>query len=139
MMLRVLFLLTLAFTAVAVEPPHWVLAGLLQVETKSYYRPSGNIAYVVRSVGKAGERGPFQMGEAAFDVVAKKGEQFRYLQTSTQFAEKMAVRYLEWIYDHEGKHDWMRTVAVWNGGSHWNSFAAQRFAREVEAAGKAAP
>lgn len=112
----------------AVEPPPvpklrdsvplWVRAGILKTETKSYYLDNGTIKYVDKRRGKDGDIGPFQMRKDAFDDVKKPGENFWTLEKNTAFAEEMACRYLLFIYESTGNHDWNTTIARYNVGPY---------------------
>jgi hypothetical protein len=117
--------------------PEWVLHGILSVETQSYYE-NGSIVYIDTRRGKAGERGPFQMSRVAFNQVSEPGESFASLETDTVFAEKLAVRYLQWIYDNYGRGSWSRTVAMWNtgpSGYHSHRSKGDRYAEKVRSRG----
>lgn len=117
MRLFLLLILTLA-CARAEDVPDWVLKGILAKETRSHYTaaPGTLIEYVDRRVGADGELGPFQMTEIAFEQVKRSGESFTRLKTDTRFAEKLAIRYLEWLYANAAKGDWHISVAMYNTG-----------------------
>ena len=70
--MRFILLLSLTILSLsASEVPDWVLTGILKVETRSYYNDEG-IVYVDRRVGRAGERGPYQMCYKAWKQIAQK-------------------------------------------------------------------
>lgn len=117
MRLSLLLILTLV-CARAEDVPAWALKGILAQETRSHYTttPGTPIEYVDRAVGADGELGPFQMTKDAFDQVKKNGESFTRLKSDTRYAEKLAIRYLEWLYDNAAKGDWHIAVAMYNTG-----------------------
>jgi hypothetical protein len=96
--------------------PDWVIQGILQVETRSSIGKNGNIKYVDKRRGLAGERGPFQMRKCSFDTIKKRGDQFWMLETDTEFAQEKAEEYLMYLYDHHANKNWKTTVAMWNTG-----------------------
>lgn len=98
------------------EIPDWVIQGILQVETRSSVNKNGNIKYVDKRRGLAGERGPFQMRKCSFDMVKKRGDQFWMLETNTEFAQIKAEDYLLYLYNHHANKNWKTTVAMWNTG-----------------------
>lgn len=114
--MRLLALLILCLTVAASEPPQWMIDGILMVETKSYHREDGTIRYVDKTRGLAGEYGPYQMTRAAFAQVKRRGEQFWMLETDTQFAERLAIRYMKWIDKHYSHGDWHRAIEMYNAG-----------------------
>jgi hypothetical protein len=124
------------------EIPGWVLKGMLSVETSSYYDEDGNITYIDRRIGKAGERGPFQMTRIAFDEVSTLGEKFSDLGNNTKFAEEMAIRYLRWLYENHAGKSWKRAVAMYNTGpcgyyrkkSRGDRYACRVYAKGTETA-----
>jgi hypothetical protein len=114
-------LLLLSATLHAVEVPRWVLEGILDVETRSWYLRDGTIRYTDKRRGAAGERGPFQMCKVAFNQVKKSGEQFWKIETDTKFAEEMAKRYLIWLYMHSARRNWLLAVEQYNAGPNRRS------------------
>lgn len=96
--------------------PEWILIGMLMHETSSYYSKSGNIVYVNKRVGQAGERGPFQMKHICFETISKQGETFKKLQTNMQYAEEMTIRYLIYLYDGPAHENWKTTISMYNTG-----------------------
>lgn len=96
--------------------PDWVLRGIAKTESRSYYNESGDIIYVDKRRGAAGERGPFQMTRGAFNQVANKAERplFWKLETDTVFAEYMACKYLDWLHDRT--KNWDQAVMAYNRG-----------------------
>jgi len=96
--------------------PNWILIGMLKHETSSYYSESGSIVYVNKRVGKAGERGPFQMKHICFETIAEQGEIFKKLQTNTQYAEGLTVRYLLYLYDGPAHQNWKTAISMYNTG-----------------------
>lgn len=127
--LILLTLLCCTVQCVETYPPQWVLDGILYVETKSTYREDGSIRYVVKTRGKDGEYGPFQMTPIAFKQIRRRGEQFWMLETDTQYAETMAVRYLVWLDDYYGHGDWNRNIEMYNAGPRHKS---QDYLRKVQ-------
>jgi hypothetical protein len=122
------------------SPPDWAMCGILVVETRSSYltTPGTPITYVDQSVGKDGERGPFQMTRIAFRQVAKGGESFSRLESDTRYAEQFAVRYLCWLYENAAKGDWSVAVGMYNTGPtgwHRNQTRAANYVRKVRRAG----
>jgi hypothetical protein len=99
-----------------IDIPHWVLAGILRVETGSFYRADGSIRYVNKERGRAGERGCFQVREIAFKQVRHKGEQFWQIEQDTAFCEEIAWRYLTWLYQNSAKGSWHKAVEKYNAG-----------------------
>lgn len=94
-------------------PPDWVIRGILHVESRSFVDGNGHIQYVDKRVGKHGERGCFQMTQAAFDMVKQPGERFKDLD-NPHFAEYKFVQYMRWL----GKWatSWELRVMMWNMG-----------------------
>lgn len=111
-----LFTLTTSNAQEKVDIPSWVLAGILRVETGSYYKPDGTIRYVNKARGRAGERGCFQIRRIAFDQVKHKGEQFWMIEQDTVFCEEVAWRYLSWLYLNSAKKSWLRSIEKFNAG-----------------------
>jgi hypothetical protein len=123
-----------AFTT---DIPDWVLHGILNQETRSYYDiQDGEIVYVDRRIGRHGERGPFQMTKIAFDTIRQPGERFERLHTDPEFAEQLAKRYLTWLYQNKGQRNWTRTLACYNAGTPRKK-AGWRYAAQVEQRGRA--
>jgi hypothetical protein len=117
---RLLLLTTLLCSAInaqeRIDIPHWVLAGILRVETGSFYKKDGSIRYVNKQRGRAGERGCFQIMEVAFKQVRHRGEQFWQIEQDTVFCEEIAWRYLTWLYQHNAKGSWKRAIEKYNAG-----------------------
>ena len=99
-----------------IDIPHWVLAGILRVETGSFYREDGSIRYVNKDRGRAGERGCFQIQKVAFNQVRHKGEQFWEIEQDTAFCEEIAWRYLTWLYQNSAKGSWKLAIEKYNAG-----------------------
>jgi len=99
-----------------IDIPEWVLAGILRVESGSYYKPDGSIRYVNKTRGRAGERGCFQITPIAFKQVAHKGEQFWMVEQDTVFCEEIAWRYLTWLYQNSAKGSWLLAIQKYNAG-----------------------
>lgn len=114
--MRSLILWCFVSTLFAVQVPDWVKVGILHVETKSFYDDVGRVVYIDQTRGHEGEIGPWQMKRIAFDTVALPGERFARLQTDTEFAERIFVRYIEWLYDNEANKDWATAVRCYNKG-----------------------
>lgn len=98
--------------------PEWIIIGILKRETKSYYDENGNIVYVDRTIGKDGEKGPFQMTPIAFIQVKKRGETHNRLMYDTAYAQDLAERYLLYLYNGPAKKNWNRTIRMYNGGQN---------------------
>jgi hypothetical protein len=96
--------------------PDWVLAGILRVETGSYYQEGGVIKYINKKRGRNGERGCFQITKKAFKQVGEQGEQFWMVEQDTDFCETIARRYLLWLYEHSAHHSWVLSVEKYNAG-----------------------
>lgn len=96
--------------------PGWILKGILKHETNSYYSNAGNIVYVDKRVGQAGERGPFQMKHICFKTISSQGETFKKLQTNTQYAEELTIRYLLYLYDGPAHENWKKAISMYNTG-----------------------
>ncbi len=131
-----LVLLAFAPAVPAVEMPAWVLPGILAVETRSSYGRSGDIHYVDRRVGAAGELGPFQMTRDAFDLVAQPGERFESLATDHDFAEVMARRYLLVLWRTFSDRNWFVAAGRWNAGPHGRWARLWAYAKRVQQAGE---
>jgi hypothetical protein len=101
----------------AAEVPRWVLAGILHIESRSYFTTTG-IVYVDQRTGAAGELGPFQMTRDAFDLVARTGEEFERLKRDT-FSDR----------------DWFIATGRWNVGPHGSYKGAWRYAKTAQQAG----
>lgn len=114
--MRLIALLLLGVLHAADDMPFWVLPGILATETHSYYRTDGSICYVDRRTGAAGELSCFQITPQAFREIARGGETFGRIATDTAFAEALARRYLQWIYDKKANGDWLRAVGMYNAG-----------------------
>jgi hypothetical protein len=114
-----LFLSTTFFGAVeAVEAeavPVWVLAGILGVESSSFYNADGSITYVNQRRGRDGELGPWQCTRDAFDDVKKPGDDFRRLARDPVYAEGIAIRRLLWLQKELGP-GWDRIIRAYNKG-----------------------
>ena len=100
----------------AVEIPPHILPAILKVETKSYLTPDGRIVYVDRSVGKAGEYGPYQMTKVAFNQIYKGPRPRSDLKTDMAFATELTKRYLIWLHKYFAKGDWNKTIQYYNAG-----------------------
>lgn len=96
--------------------PGWILKGILKHETSSYYSNTGNIVYVNKRIGQAGERGPFQMKHICFETISNHGEIFKKLQTNMQYAEELTVRYLLYLYDGPAHENWKTAISMYNTG-----------------------
>jgi hypothetical protein len=121
----------------ASERPEWALPGILDRESSSRYTEAGAVVYVDQAVGAAGELGPFQMRRDAFDQVAESGEVFERLGHDTAFAERLAIRYLDWLH-LRSKRDWFIAVGRWNAGPHGDYGVAWRYAKDVQRRGRQA-
>jgi hypothetical protein len=119
----------------ASERPEWALPGILDRESSSRYTEAGAVVYVDQAVGAAGELGPFQMKRDAFDQVAESGEVFERLGHDTAFAERLAIRYLDWLH-LRSKRDWFIAVGRWNAGPHGDYGVAWRYAKDVQKRGE---
>ncbi len=114
--LAILVMLTCGLPAVENEVPAWVLAGILQQETRSYYLEGDTIKYVDKRVGKDGELGPFQMTKIAWKQIRQPGEKFADLKTDTKYAEECAMRYLLWLYNGPARQSWAHAIQGYNAG-----------------------
>lgn len=94
----------------------WILRGILMRETKSYYGEDGRIVYVDKTIGAAGERGPFQMRRICFDTIDKPGESFSKLSKNTAYAEELTVRYLLYLYNNQARKNWKVAIGMYNVG-----------------------
>lgn len=112
--------------------PSWVLPGILAVESRSRYA-DGEIVYVDRRVGAAGELGPFQITPAAFREVARPGEAFRRLRYSPALGEAIATRLLERHYAATGS--WVEAVIRYHVGAHGLRAEGWRYYLAVRRAG----
>jgi hypothetical protein len=111
-----LLLLCFCIALRAEEVPLWVMKGILRVESSSYYDSEGNIRYVDRKVGRAGELGPFQITRVAYLQVKRKGEpDFRYLQNNAKLSEAIAIRYLLWLRKNYASN-WYEAIGMYNAG-----------------------
>jgi hypothetical protein len=129
MLLLCSFIAPICAATLPSDVPSWVLRGILSVESQSYYRTDGSIAWIDRKRGAAGERGCFQITKAAFTDVRRPGETFSMLESDPIFSEVIACRYLAKI--HRGS--WGRTVEAYNAGPGKRS---PTYRRLVERAGK---
>lgn len=103
-----------AVSATLPEVPQWVRHGILGVETSSFYAPTGEIVYINRKRGRAGERGPFQMTPAVFQETAGAGDVFADLAKDTAFAEGIFIRRMQDLYARLGS--WDHCVRAYNVG-----------------------
>lgn len=94
--------------------PAWILPGLLAAESSSYYRADGTIHVTNRQVGSAGELGCLQVCQAAFNIVAQRGETFSRLAADSAFSEIIAARYLHYLYRKHGS--WVNAIQAYNAG-----------------------
>ena len=124
-------LLCLSATAMSADIPDWVLRGVLKTETRSYYDKVGNIVYVDKRRGAAGERGPFQCTRAAFNQVRRKGEEFWKVEVDSRFAETIAKRYMLWLYTTYDQ-DWERVVEMYNAGPNNRSTTYLKKVKEAK-------
>lgn len=122
----------LAIGLCAEEMPAWVLPGILQKESSSYF-VDGRLIYVDQSVGADGELGPYQMTRAAFDQVAVSGELFERLGTDNDFAGALAVRYLIWL--RARTPSWFDAVGRYNTGLGGRYATAWQYAKRVQILG----
>ena len=104
--------------AFAVEVPCWVKNGILRVESRSYFNDFG-LQYVDRRRGADGERGPFQMGLAAWTDIKEPGERFSDLSTNMEYAEECFYRYITMLYLRA--RSWEKAVQWYNAGPHHGS------------------
>jgi hypothetical protein len=118
----------------AAEVPRWVLAGILHIESRSYFTTTG-IVYVDQRTGAAGELGPFQMTRDAFDLVARTGEEFERLKRDTAFAQDLCERYLRLLWSDFSDRDWFIATGRWNVGPHGSYKGAWRYAKTAQQAG----
>ena len=103
------------------EVPYWVLAGILAQESRSHYEVVNGverIVYVDRKVGRAGELSAFQITKAAWKQVRalEPGRPFQDLATDQAYAERVAIRYLLWLYNGPAHQDWPHAVQQYNAG-----------------------
>jgi hypothetical protein len=92
------------------------MKGILRVESNSYYDSEGNIRYVDRKVGRAGELGPLQITRRAYLQVKRKGEPgFDTMRTDVKFSEVIAIRYLLWLRKHYASN-WYEAIGMYNAG-----------------------
>lgn len=96
------------------EVPQWVLHGVLGVETSSFYAPTGEIVYINRKRGRAGECGPFQMTPAVFKETAGAGDVFADLTKDPEFAQGIFIRRMKDLYARLGS--WDHCVRAYNVG-----------------------
>lgn len=109
--------------------PQWVLEGIIGRETHSYYSKNGNIVWIDRRRGKAGERGPFQMTPIAFRQVEKKNfSKFKKLEKDLVYAESMAIKYLLYLYNEHADRNWETAIGMYNTGPS-NYFKLRRTAK----------
>jgi len=118
-----LLLLTTALSAATkeTEVPYWVMAGILAQETKSRYEVVNgveHIVYVDQTVGAAGELSAFQITWKAWKQVhaLEPDRRFRDLATDQIYAERVAMRYLLWLYNNSAKQSWPHAVQFYNRG-----------------------
>lgn len=110
-----------AAAAKETEVPYWVLAGILAQETHSRYETvngSERIVYVDQTVGKDGELSAFQITWKAWKQVRalEPSGRFRDLATDQAYAERVAMRYLLWLYNNSAKRSWPHAVQYYNAG-----------------------
>ncbi len=133
MRLAVLFLIVATMGATdAVDDfglPEWIIPGILMVETRSHYNGDGSIAVGDRRTGRAGELGCAQITHTAFNTVAQRGETFGRLATDTDYCERIAARYLWWIYFHTASRNWEVAIEQYNCGPHVNRAGRRYLAR----------
>lgn len=108
--------------------PQWVLEGIIGRETHSYYSKNGNIVWIDRRRGKAGERGPFQMTPIAFRQVEKNFRKFSKLEKDLVYAETMAIKYLVYLYNEHANRDWETAIGMYNTGPS-NYFKLRKIAK----------
>ncbi len=137
--MQVFIALLFAVFAVGSEIPDWLPAGLLQVETGSYYRANGAIEYVDQTGDDDNDIGPFQMTRAAFETVSRPGEDFTRLHRDMHYADLKARAYMVWLFEHEAKGDWKKVAGMWNfgpSGSRRYPVGARNYANRVVASGQ---
>lgn len=127
-------LLAFAGPAVSADIPAWVLPGILHIESRSYFTTTG-IVYVDRRVGADGELGPFQMTRDAFDLVARRGEEFERLKHDTAFAQDLCERYLHLLWSDFSDRDWFTATGRWNAGPHGSRKRLWAYAKRAQQAG----
>ena len=98
-----------------------VLDGIALVESRSYYDIDGYFQYIDTRVGKAGERGPYQMTRIAFNQIKKPGETFARLSTDFEFARTCANRYLNWLLANSAKGNVGLAIEYYNSGPNRRS------------------
>lgn len=117
--MRLISILILAACALASDIPPWILPGIAMRETGSYFHQN-DLVYVDRTVGDAGERGPFQVRPIAFRQVRLEGERHRQVEQDMTFAQEITERYLYWLYTGPARRSWLRTVAMYNRGPSYD-------------------
>lgn len=79
------------------EVPAWIMPAIAYQETRSYVLSDGSIRYVDQRVGKAGERGPWQMKPIALRQVHLSAWRWLICEDMAA-AEYAATLYLRWCY-----------------------------------------
>jgi hypothetical protein len=97
------------------------MSGILDVETRSWYRENGSIHYTDKRRGAHGERGAFQMTKVAFNQIKKPNEQFWMIEQNTKLAEDCARRYLVWLYENSARRNWLIAIEQYNAGPNRRS------------------
>ncbi len=119
--MRYTLLFLLCTSAYSVEIPNEILHAILEVETQSYVDASGRVVYVDKKVGDAGEYGPYQMTQVAFDQIYKGERPRSDLKHDMKFATQLTCRYLSWLHENFSHGDWMRTIQYYNAGPRHRS------------------
>lgn len=105
--------------------PAYVIRGIAFVETRSYWDVEGQLRYVDRRDGKAGERGPFQLTRAAFTQVSARHDSFEKVRTDPAYALTLTIRYLQWLRRH--CQSWEEACACYNTGLRGSVRAGNRY------------
>lgn len=103
------------------EVPYWVMAGILAQETRSRYEVvdgTERIVYVDQRPGLAGELSAFQITRKAWKQVhvLEPDRRFQDLATDQIYAERVAMRYLLWLYNNSAKQSWPHAVQYYHRG-----------------------
>lgn len=94
-----------------IDVPPWILSSIAMIETRSIYRADGSINYVDRRIGKAGERGPFQIRTIALKdvhLVSMRAD----VQSDPMAAEFATICYLRLCYKRTGT--WWAAVGLYH-------------------------
>jgi len=116
-----------------IDVPDWCLRGILAVETSSYYRTDGSIAYINHRTSSAGAIGATQIKSIALRTVHLSSMRYQ-IATEPGAAEYAATIYLRWLYRRTGS--WPQAVAWYGVGPDGDADDGRDYLRRVLSASR---